>query len=328
MGRRARGPYRAISQVDRVARRTEATTGALAAELTEIKTALADLSERLDTLTGGLLEPVAGAVHRIDVLLAHEMRVVLRVLAAQEPENRRRLFEAREHPEYELAWKEERPLVSVILPTAGRPELLRTRALPSVLAQTYDHIEVILVSDGAGSETQQVAHEFANDPRVRFVDLGARFAWELDPSRHWLAAATRPINAGLRMSRGRWIVHFDDDDELGAESIAKLLELARAERAELVYGRVRTHDGNGGSRIIGEFPPRIGGFSGGGSMYHGGLRFLERDYVAGALGIPGDWWMAERLLRAGARFAMHPDVLADVYPSASRGDRFSPPAPG
>jgi hypothetical protein len=31
--------------------------------------------------------------------------------------------------------------------------------------------------------------------------------------------------------------------------------------------------------------------------------------------MPGDWWLAERMLRAGVRFAMAPEPLADVYPS-------------
>jgi hypothetical protein len=31
--------------------------------------------------------------------------------------------------------------------------------------------------------------------------------------------------------------------------------------------------------------------------------------------MPGDWWLAERMLRAGVRFAMRDEVLCDAYPS-------------
>ena len=50
-------------------------------------------------------------------------------------------------------------------------------------------------------------------------------------------------------------------------------------------------------------------------MYHAGLGFFGRDPIAADLGLPGDWWLAERMLRAGVRFAMRDEVLADTYPS-------------
>jgi len=42
--------------------------------------------------------------------------------------------------EYEEAYSESSPLVSVIIPTWNRIESLTSRAIPSVLAQTYDNV--------------------------------------------------------------------------------------------------------------------------------------------------------------------------------------------
>jgi hypothetical protein len=42
---------------------------------------------------------------------------------------------------------------------------------------------------------------------------------------------------------------------------------------------------------------------------------LERELVAAEFDLPGDWWLAERMLRAGVRFAMRDEVLCDTYPS-------------
>ena len=50
-------------------------------------------------------------------------------------------------------------------------------------------------------------------------------------------------------------------------------------------------------------------------MYHAELRFFGRELLAADLGVPGDWWLAERMLRAGARFAMSDEVLCDAYAS-------------
>jgi hypothetical protein len=61
-------------------------------------------------------------------------------------------------------------------------------------------------------------------------------------------------------------------------------------------------------------------------MYHAGLCFLERELFAADLGLPGDWFLAERMLRAGVRFGMLDTVLCDIYPSPM--NRFRPPLAG
>src|SRR5689334_16475836 len=45
-------------------------------------------------------------------------------------------------------WNQGDPLVSVIIPTYNRVELLMTRALPSVMAQTYKNVEIVVVFHG------------------------------------------------------------------------------------------------------------------------------------------------------------------------------------
>ena len=72
----------------------------------------------------------------------------LRLLAGRDAENRRLLGAARSDPAYELAYEEPEPLVTVILTTYQRPELLRSRSLPAVLAQTHRNLEVLVIGDG------------------------------------------------------------------------------------------------------------------------------------------------------------------------------------
>ncbi len=90
------------------------------------------------------------------------------------------------------------PLVSVIIPTYKRGEYL-TKALESVLAQTYRHTE-ILVSDNAASEEVAALVASYGDPRLRYRHNGVNIG------------ATRNALAAYREARGQYISTLHDDD--------------------------------------------------------------------------------------------------------------------
>ena len=258
LARRMRGPYAAIDRI-------EARIGDLAGELEELGGPFDSLSAELEALAADL------ATWRTE--LRADLRGALRALAAEEPANRWRVAALRAGDGYRLPWDEPDPLVTVTVATVGRPELT-SRSLPSILAQTYENLEVIVAGDGAPPETEAAVAELG-DPRVRYLDLGPRQNPADDPSRDWLVGATRPRNASLAAAGGRWIVEFDDDDALRPGCVEALLELARETRAEAVYGQVRQHAGGEPTDFC-EFPPRLGHFSWAAGMYHAGLRFFGR----------------------------------------------------
>ena len=90
-------------------------------------------------------------------------------------------------------------LVSVVIPTLRRPKLV-LRAVASVLNQTYEQIEVIVVVDGPDQATIDVLRT-VKDPRMQVV---------VNP-RSLTAAGAR--NVGVDHARGEWIAFLDDDDE-------------------------------------------------------------------------------------------------------------------
>jgi glycosyltransferase involved in cell wall biosynthesis len=92
-----------------------------------------------------------------------------------------------------------RPAVSVVLPTYDRAWCL-PRSIESVLRQTYEAFELIVVDDGSRDETQRVVAGFA-DRRVRYVRL----------PRNCGAGAAR--NAGVRRASGGLLAFQDSDDE-------------------------------------------------------------------------------------------------------------------
>ena len=98
----------------------------------------------------------------------------------------------------------EKDLVSVVIPTYRRSKML-TRAIDSVLGQTYSNVECIVVNDNeVGDEHSQVLYEtlkvYNDNPRFRF----------LEQEKHINGAAAR--NVGIRAAKGEYIAFLDDDD--------------------------------------------------------------------------------------------------------------------
>lgn len=91
------------------------------------------------------------------------------------------------------------PLISVILPTHNRAEMLQ-RSVESVLNQSRQDFEIIIISDGSTDNTPDVVASF-NDSRIRL------FQHEVSKG----ASAAR--NTGLRAAKSKYIAFLDDDDE-------------------------------------------------------------------------------------------------------------------
>lgn len=102
------------------------------------------------------------------------------------------------------------PLVSVIIPTRNRAQLLR-RSIASVLAQTYCNLEVIVVNDASTDQTREVLATI-DDPRLLVIH------GEINKG----AAAAR--NAGIRIAKGEWLSFQDDDDYWLVQKLEKQVQ--------------------------------------------------------------------------------------------------------
>jgi hypothetical protein len=105
-------------------------------------------------------------------------------------------------------------LISVVIPTRDRPELLE-KALHSVLNQRgFDDFEVV-VSDNSTDDRSRAVVEALDDPRICYVETGG----ELDVYQSW--------NFALRVAQGRYTLLLADDDGFlpdGLACIAQALE--------------------------------------------------------------------------------------------------------
>lgn len=107
-----------------------------------------------------------------------------------------------------------RPLISIILPTYNREGYLR-EAVASVLAQTYDPWELLVVDDGSTDGTRAYLDTLV-DPRVRCV------------LHDHCGNAALLRNVAARVVRGSYIAFLDSDDVWLPEKLAVQWEDLRA----------------------------------------------------------------------------------------------------
>ena len=101
----------------------------------------------------------------------------------------------------------ENPKVSVIIPTYNRAHLVG-RAIQSVLNQTYQDFEIIVVDDGSTDNTEEVVKSFY-DKRIRYIRHKENKG----------GGAAR--NTGIKAAHGEYIAFQDSDDEWFPEKIEK-----------------------------------------------------------------------------------------------------------
>ena len=239
---------------------------------------------------------------------------VLRVVRDDDIRARQQLLAMRASADYEAAFEEDEPLVSVIVTTYQNWPLLRDRCLPSILEQSYQRFEVVVVGDAAPAEAGQVVSSF-NDERLRFVNLPYNGPYPKERHDAWLVSGSTPFNAGWEHARGRWIGSNSDDDALRPNYIESLLQLARAERAEVPYGTIRQVEPGDNESILRSFPPEKGQWGTQCSMFHAGLRTMPMQTTDWLFGEPNDSAWVERMLRIGVRFAFIDEPVIDYYPS-------------
>jgi hypothetical protein len=277
-----------------------------------------DADARLDALQRRVEDiAAASAQHGEQLRVATE---ILRTLHDEESHNRLRLQELRRSAEYELAYDDPDPLVSVVIPTFDRPGVLCERAIASALAQTHQNLEIVVVGDGSPPAVGE-ALAALGDPRIRYFNQTVRGPYSAIAEQAWLAVGTPPFNRAMAEARGRWIAPLDDDDAFTPDHIKLLLEAARERRLELAYGLLRCNYPDGTQDFIGEFPPRTE-FDGlrsslglQAALLHSGLRFMQMHLTDPLFGVANDVALCRRMIRAGVQMGMIDEVVSDYYPA-------------
>ncbi len=124
-------------------------------------------------------------------------------------------------------------LVSVIISAYNAAATIE-RAVGSVLAQSHQNLEVVVVDDGSTDATREILDALAKrDDRVRL----------LDPKPNAGVSSSR--NRGLAAARGEWIAFLDADDQYLPHRLATLLAAADGDVDGLACGHtIVLPDGN------------------------------------------------------------------------------------
>lgn len=112
------------------------------------------------------------------------------------------------------------PLISIIVPVYNAEKYLR-RCVESILEQTYQNIEVILINDGSPDGCGVICDEFAeSDSRVRIVHKAN-------------SGVSDCRNIGMEMAKGEYFGFVDSDDYINHEMYERLYKAVSSSNAEL-----------------------------------------------------------------------------------------------
>ena len=114
-------------------------------------------------------------------------------------------------------------LVSVIVPVHNVEEHLE-QCVESLLGQTHEHLQVLLVDDGSTDRSGERCDALAAaDPRVEVIHQAS-------------GGPSAARNAGLAVARGSWLFFVDSDDWVHPDSISVLLTAAVSANADVAVG--------------------------------------------------------------------------------------------
>ncbi|WP_406722832.1 bifunctional glycosyltransferase family 2 protein/CDP-glycerol:glycerophosphate glycerophosphotransferase [Streptomyces althioticus] len=131
------------------------------------------------------------------------------------------------------------PSITVIVPAYNAADTLG-RALDSLVVQTCQDFEAVVVDDASHDSSRSLAESYADRlPRLRVV------ARETNSG-----GVGAPRNDGIRAARGEFVMFLDSDDELPAKACELLLQTARTTGADITAGRAhRINTGRGTTQV-------------------------------------------------------------------------------
>lgn len=209
------------------------------------------------------------------------------------------------------------PKISVIMSTFNRAERFLPRAIESVLKQTEQDFELIVVDDCSTDNTLEVVHDFSQkDKRVIYAKTPFNSGSD-----------TMPKNLGVMKSRGQYIAYLDDDcafHEYHLEILLKRLE--RNPEIDVAYCDMQIF--NADKPMDPPQPAIAMDFD---SQFLMNRNFIDtsevmhrRDIIFRVGGwdqeLPKfvDWNLWVRMCKAGAKFMHVPIVATDYYVHPNR----------
>lgn len=129
-----------------------------------------------------------------------------------------------------MRMKEWQPLISVIVPIYNA-ELYLAQCIKSIIGQTYEKLEIILVNDGSTDESPALCDAYAAaDPRIKVVHKKNQ-------------GLVRARKTGVRQATGEYITYVDADDWIDLNTYETIVEKTAGRQADMIlYGLVEEYE--------------------------------------------------------------------------------------
>lgn len=105
------------------------------------------------------------------------------------------------------------PTVSVIVPNYNHARFLRQR-IDSILAQTYQDFELILLDDCSTDDSREILQEYASNPHVTHVEFNEANS----------GSTFKQWNKGVRLAQGKYVWIAESDDYADSRFLGRLVE--------------------------------------------------------------------------------------------------------
>ena len=116
-----------------------------------------------------------------------------------------------------------KPTVSIIIPIYNTEKKLISKCVNSLIDQSYNNFEIILVDDGSDKEIAVFLDSLTEEPRINIV--------------HQVnSGVSEARNTGIRYAKGKYFAFFDADDYCSKNYIERLVEAAERDNSDLCIG--------------------------------------------------------------------------------------------
>lgn len=117
--------------------------------------------------------------------------------------------------------------ISVIVPVYNMEPFL-SETLDSLVSQSFNEFEVIIINDGSTDGTQDIINNYC--------DIHENFRYIIQKN----SGAAAAKNRGIKEAQGDYLAFLDGDDKFAPNALEKLFKYAQEKKADLVVGRTKT----------------------------------------------------------------------------------------
>jgi glycosyltransferase involved in cell wall biosynthesis len=138
-------------------------------------------------------------------------------------------------------------MFTVVIPLYNKAHIV-LRSLASVLTQTYQNFELLIVNDGSTDNSVEIIRQFSSDPRIRIID-----------QKNQGVSVAR--NTGVKFAKYEYIAFLDADDEWLPGYLQKMYEAIQLFPSAAIYGCASWHrdilTGDTGNSLLNRYKDKI-----------------------------------------------------------------------